>query len=507
MRLRVYLCRIASLLIAVVFAASALQAQQATLSGRIFDSSGLAISGARLAVINPENRSGRFTRSNDSGLYSLTDLPSGTYEVDVEAAGFDAQRRTGIPLVVAQQAQIDFTLYVGKAAQTVTVNSGGDLLQIAGASVSTVVGRQLTDNIPLNGRSFQNLITLAPGVNLSNAQNSNGQFVVNGLRASANSFSVDGVNAVSTVTGYQSAGGNNAGYNVAGGTNSMVSVDALQEFRILTSAYAPEYGRTPGAQVLLVTRSGTNAFHGSAFDYFRNDKLDAADWFVNQAGQSKPPLRSNDFGGVLGGPVVRNKTFFLVSWEAQRLVEPHFAVTTVPSLSARQSAPEAAQPFIDAFPIPNGPDLGNDRARFSSGYSNPLSTISTLGKLDQIFTANLRGFATFTWAPSGKTSRSNSGSASLADSVVTEVTQRSLSAGLTYIFNSVATTDLRLNVSNSTNQSRFTMDTFGGAVVPSNLLLLPGTSPAENYSFVNLGDPGGDSSSARQHRQLWRSGR
>ena len=183
----------------------------------------------------------------------------------------------------------------------------------------------------------------------------------------------------------------------------MVSVDALQEFRILTSSYAPEYGRTPGAQVPLVTRSGTNAPHGTAFDYFRNDKLDAADWFVNQAGQSKPPLRSNDFGGVLGGPVVRDKTFFFVSSEAQRLVEPHFTVTTVPSLTARQSAPAAAQPFIDAFPLPNGPDLGNDRAQFSSGYSNPLSTNSTLAKLDQIFTASLRGFATFTWAPSGKT--------------------------------------------------------------------------------------------------------
>ena len=455
-------------------AGTALWAQQGDLLGRVFDSGLLAIPGATVTATNQENRSRRFARSNDSGLYSLSDLAPGTYQVDVEAAGFDMQQRTGVLLEVAQQAQIHFTLYVGKATQAVTVNGGGDLLQTADASVSTVVDRQLTDNVPLNGRSFQNLITLSPGVNLSNAQNSSGQFVVNGLRATANSFSVDGVNAVSTVTGYQSARGNNASYNAAGGTNSMVSVDALQEFRILTSSYAPEYGRTPGAQVLLVTRSGTNAFH-TAFDYFRNDKLDAADWFVNQAGQSKPPLRSNDFGGVLGGPVVRNKTFFLVSWESQRIIEPHFTVTTVPSLAARQAAPVAAQPFLDAFPLPNGPDLGNDQAQFSSGYSNPLSTNSALVKLDQTFTAKLRGFGTFTWAPSGKTSRSNSGSASLDDSLVTQLRTRSLTAGLTYTFNAVATTDLRVNVSDSVNASRFTMDTFGGAVVPANALLRLGS--------------------------------
>jgi len=506
MRFRARFCRTAAILTVIVCAASPLWAQQASLSGRISDSSLLAIPGATVTATNHENPLKRSTRSNDSGLYSLSDLPPGTYEVVAEAAGFGAQQRTDVRLEVAQQAQIDFTLSVGKAAQAVTVNGGGELLQTAGASVSTVVDRQLTDNMPLNGRSFQNLITLSPGVNLSNAQNSSGQFVVNGLRATANSFSVDGVNAVSTVTGYQSAGGNNAGYNAAGGTNSMVSVDALQEFRILTSSYAPEYGRTPGAQVLLITRSGTNAFHGTAFDYFRNDKLDAADWFVNQAGQSKPPLRSNDFGSVLGGPVVRNKTFFFVSWEAQRLVEPHFAVTTVPSLAARQAAPAAAQPFIEAFPLPNGPDLGNDQAQFSSGYSDPLSTNSTLLKLDQTFTPRLRGFTTFTWAPSEKTSRSNSGSASLADSFVTEVREKSLTAGLTYIFNAATTTDLRINLSDNTNASRFTMDTFGGAVVPANALLPSGISPTQNYSFVSLGDSAGDlfggNTGALEQRQI-----
>jgi Carboxypeptidase regulatory-like domain/TonB dependent receptor/TonB-dependent Receptor Plug Domain len=498
------LYRVADLIGIAIGAGSILMAQQATLSGRISDGSHLVISGATVTLTSQETHLTRATQSNDSGLYSLSGLPSGVYDVSTQATGFDSQDRKGVPLEVAQQAQMDFTLEVGKTSQSVTVGSGPDLLKTSDASVSTLVDRQLTDNMPLNGRSFQNLVTLAPGVNLANAQNSSGQFVVSGLRATANSFSIDGVNAVSTVTGYQSAGGNNAGYNVAGGTNSMVSVDALREFRVLTSSYAAEYGRNPGAHVLLITRSGTNSFHGALFDYFRNDKLDAADWFVDQAGQSKPRLRSNDFGGVFGGPIVfsrmpmpinktpKNKTFFFVSFEGQRLLQPQFVVTAVPSVLARQSAPAVAQPFLDAFPVPNGPQLGNNQAQFSGGYSNPLSTDSTLIKVDRIFSARLIAFGTFSYAQSGKTSRSNSGSASPADSEVVHLSERSLTAGLTYIFNTALTTDFRINFGDNTNTSQFTMDTFGGAVVPANNLLLPGTSPAGNYSFVTLGDSGGD---------------
>jgi hypothetical protein len=208
----------------------------------------------------------------------------------------------------------------------------------------------------------------------------------------------------------------------------------------------------------------------------------------------------------LGGPIIHDKTFFFVSYEGQRLTQPQFAVTIVPSLAARQRAPEVAQPFLNAFPVPNGPELGNNRAQFSSGYSNPLSTDSTLIKVDQNFGSRLRAFSTFTDAPSGKTSRSNSGSASLADSNTAQLRQKSLTAGITYIVNAVLTTDVRINFSDNISKSRFTMDSFGGAVVPANDLLLPGTSPTTNYSFVSLGDPGGDlfggSIGASEQRQI-----
>ena len=491
MRPRATLVRIALSMTLVTNAGLALFGQQANLSGRVVDGSQLAVSGAAVAITSEATDLKRSTTSNDSGLYTLPSLPPGKYDITVTASGFESLERKGLLLEVAQQSQIDFTLQVGKMSEIVNVSGGSDLLQTSDASVGTVVDRELTDNMPLNGRSFQSLVTLAPGVDLSNSQNSNGQFVVDGLRASANSFTVDGVSAVSTVTGYQSAGGNTASYNAAGGTNSMVSVDALQEFRVLTSSYAPEYGRTPGAQVLLAIRSGTNAFHGSLFDYFRNDKLDAADWFVDQAGSTKPPLRSNDFGGVLGGPIVHDKTFFFFSYEGQRLVQPQFAVTPVPSEAVRQSAPAAVQPFLNAFPVPNGPGLGNDQAQFSGGYSNPLSTDSTLIKIDQNFTPKLRAFGSFTYAPSGDTNRSLSGLASLADSEVSALSTKSLTAGLTYLVNPTLSTEFRLNFGETTNVSTFTMDSFGGATVPANDLLLPGTSPAGDYSFVSLGFSGG----------------
>src|SRR5947208_9023548 len=186
---------------------------------------------------------------------------------------------------------------------------------------------------------------------------------------------VDGVSAnfgMSAAAGglAQSAAGSVAGLSVLGGTNTLVPVDAMQEFRIQTSTYAPEFGRSPGAQISILTRSGTNQFHGTLFDYFRNDVLDANDWFGNEKNLRKPSERQNDFGGVLGGPTVRDRTFFFFTYEGLRLRLPQTGITTVPDLAARQSAPAAIQPFLNAFPIPNGAALGNGQAPFNATFSD-----------------------------------------------------------------------------------------------------------------------------------------
>src|SRR4029077_14594089 len=192
------------------------------------------------------------------------------------------------------------------SSESITVEAGAPLVNTESAAVSTVIDRTFVEDLPLNGRSFQTLIMLTPGVVVTaTAFDDQGQFSVNGQRADANYFTVDGVSANFGVTGYpvlvQSAGGALPALGVSGGTNSLVSVDAVQEFRIQTSSFAPEFGRTPGGQISIVTRSGTNAFHGTLFEYLRNDALDANDWFANSRGLKKPALRQNDFGGVLSG--------------------------------------------------------------------------------------------------------------------------------------------------------------------------------------------------------------
>src|SRR5262249_50438118 len=212
---------------------------------------------------------------------------------------------------------------------------GTPLVNTESATVSTVVDRTAVENLPLNGRSFQTLIMLTPGVVVTTTNLADqGQFSVNGQRADANYFSVDGVSANFGVTGFfplgQTAGGALPALSPSGGTNSLVSVDAMQEFRVQTSSFAPEFGRTPGGQISIATRSGTNAFHGTLFEYFRNGALDASDWFVNFNHLKKPQEHQNDFGGVFGAPVFKDKTFFFFSYEGLRLPQPFPQQSVVP---------------------------------------------------------------------------------------------------------------------------------------------------------------------------------
>src|SRR5262249_23928543 len=267
--------------------------------------------------------------------------------------GFAPAQVTGVVLNVNDQKIITVYLKVGKITQTVEIVDASKLIEES-PTVSTVIDAQFVHNAPLNGRSFQGLIGLAPGVVLTKASaTEQGQFSVNGQRASSNYFTVDGVSAnvavVASIIPGQSGAGSLPGLSASGGTNNLVSVDALEEFKIQTSTFAPEFGRTPGAQVSIVTRAGTNSFHGSVFDYFRNDVLDATDWFVNASPLlSKPPMRQNDFGGVLGGPIplphfgeggpsfyrAKDRAFFFFSYEGLRLSQPLVGTTDVPSLTA-----------------------------------------------------------------------------------------------------------------------------------------------------------------------------
>ena len=285
------------------------------------------------------------------------------------------------------------------------MEAGAPLVNNQSGTVSTVIDRAFIESLPLNGRSVQTLILLAPGVvATATAFNDQGQFSVNGQRADANYFTVDGVSANFGVTGYfpmmQTASGALPALSASGGTNSLVSVDAMQEFRIQTSSFAPEFGRTPGGQISIATRSGTNAFHGSLFEYFRNEALDAKDWFVNFRGSAKPELRQHDFGGVAGGPIRTDRTFFFGSYEGLRLRQPSSLQTVVPDAASRQQAPPSIRPYLDAYPLPNGPLRGPGLAEFQASFSNPSSLDAYGIRLDHTVNARLNVFGRYNYSPS-----------------------------------------------------------------------------------------------------------
>ena len=254
---------------------------------------------------------------NQQGEYSVPALLPGPYNITVEANGFKTVHQNGVVVEVDQRARLDFALTIGSNAESITVQGSAPLLNTSDASVSTVIDNRFVENLPLNGRSFSSLIDLTPGVVLTPSNfYEQGQFSVNGQRPDANYFLVDGVSANLGSAGSgdllgQSGAGQLPATSAFGGTSNLVSLDALEEFRIQTSTFAPEYGRTPGAQISVVTKSGTNTFHGTAFEYFRNDKLDANDWFANANGLARPELRQNDFGGVLGGPIIKRQAVLL----------------------------------------------------------------------------------------------------------------------------------------------------------------------------------------------------
>jgi hypothetical protein len=373
---------------------------------------------------------------------------------------------------------------------SITVVADEAKVNTESATVSTVVDRKLAEELPMNGRSFQTLIDLTPGVVLTQSNFSDsGQFSVNGQRAASNYWMVDGVSANIGV-GSSQAGNGFAGalgsFSAQGGTNSLVSVDALQEFRIQTSTYAPEFGRTPGGQISIVTRSGTNQFHGTAFDYLRNDALDANYWFngfINNPPLPKAKERQNDFGGTFSGPILKGKTFFFFSYEGLRLRLPQTALTTVPDLLARQNALPALQPYLNSFPLdPSQPDLGNGIAQFNRSYSNPSTLDAYSLRIDHKLKQKLALFARYDYSPSEIVDRGITLSAPLSSFETIRVTTQTATMGATWLASPSIANDFRLNYSRVNSSSKASLDSFGGAV-PLASLPFPGGFTSQNAGF------------------------
>jgi len=517
LRLFLVLGRSCFLLLLVSLAANSALAQleTATVSGQVVDPSGLSITGALVKLVDIDRDTATGTRTSPSGLYTFPSVRPGRYRMEVTAAGFKVVDVTDLIVNVQDHIEQNFRLQVGSVAESVTVTAGAPLVNTTDATVSTVVDRQFAENLPLNGRSFQTLIQLTPGVVLTaSSYASDGQFSVNGQRADSNYWTVDGVNAnigmSSSVSSPDTLSGSLGGFSAQGGTNSLVSVDAMQEFRIQTSTFAPEFGRTPGGQISIVTRSGTNQWHGTVFDYFRNDVLDANNWFADNQNLPKPEERQNDFGGTLGGPIVKDRTFFFFSYEGLRLRLPQTALSIVPALSARESpnAIPTMQRFLNAYPLPNGPEIldqnGNPTgtAPFNKTYSNSSTLDAASLRLDHRLNAKVSLFGRYNYAPSELVARGELGAA-LSNLNALRIETQTATLGATWAASPILANDFRTNYSQVSSGQRTSLDNFGGAA-PYDSSVVPLPSPYTiqnseigfyignmgNYPFLDTG--GGD---------------
>jgi hypothetical protein len=472
------------------------QSTNASLTGRVTDPSKALIADAKISAINGGTNFGYETTTNNSGEYYFTNLPPGRYQLEIEKIGFKKLIKPDVTLHVQDALEIDFEMTIGSVSESITVESGAPLVNTESGTVSTVIDQTFVGDMPLNGRSFQTLIMLTPGVVVTaTAFDDQGQFSVNGQRADANYFSVDGVSANFGVTSYpplvQAAGGALPALSAQGGTNSLVSVEAMQEFRVQTSSFAPEFGRMPGGQISILTRSGTNNFHGTLFEYFRNDVLDANDWFSDANHLLKPEERQNDFGGVFGGPILKGKTFFFFSYEGLRLRQPATQETVVPDAASRQRAPAAIQPYLNAYPVPNGRELGQGLAQFNGSYSDPSSLDAYSIRVDQLINSKVSLFGRYNYSPSYLNQRpSNQGfEPNLSTTELYSSSVQTITLGSTEILTPRIVNEVRANYSNDRFGTELSMDSFGGAVpIPNSALFPPGFSPANGlFSMEVLG--------------------
>jgi hypothetical protein len=481
---------IAVIFLTVCMSTTHAQSPNGTISGTILDPVGKVIAGAEITVVNDATRVQNYTKTNNDGIYVLPNLPPGSYRLQVAKPGFKTLIKPDITLNVQDALAINFTLPIGAISEVLTVHGGAPLINTENASVSTVIDRNFVGSLPLNGRSFNTLLQLTPGVVIAptNAY-APGQFSIAGQRTDGNNFTVDGVSAnfgvvPATVVGQSGTGGAQA-FSSFGGTSSLVSVDDLQEFRIETSSFSPEFGRSPGGQVILTTRSGTNDFHGGIFEYFRNTAMDANDWFANQADQPRAAEHHNDFGGFLGGPIHQNQTFFFLSYEGARLDLPQTTAIEVPSAYARATASAQLIPYLNAYPQPANqtPTPGVYTSPFTGNYSNPGSLDAGSVRVDHTFNERFSIFGRYNNAPSQILQRSGG----LSEVGTTTVNTQTVTAGINMIFNDRLSDTLRGNFSTQTANLIYSLDSFGGAV-PLNPVLLTGSLPSGSYGLFLPGD-------------------
>ncbi len=425
--------RLAAVLAVLSLALPSLHAQDsASISGSVIDASGASLDAAGVTVKNLENGAVRNGITDRSGHYSFPSLPVGRYSVAAEKTGFQTATKTGISLVLGQQAEANLSLVVGELTQVITVEAAEPVVSLSTSQTSGLVTEREVKDLPLNGRSYDELMTLNPGV--VNYSSQRGGSIGTSNSALGNMFSVSGrrpQESLFLLNGIEYTSASEINLTPGGASGQLLGVDAVREFNVVSDVYGAEYGKRPGGQVTILTTSGTNQIHGSLYEFLRNSALDARN-FYDQANVA--PFERNEFGGALGGPIQKDKTFIFGNYEGFQQRLGLSDVTLVPDNNARNGyLPNASgklvyvgigqgvAPLLNLWPVQNGPGLGGGIA---IAYSNPPQHIhENFGttRVDHVFSAKDQLSGVYTIDDSSDTTPSANPLTGIAESEIAQV--------------------------------------------------------------------------------------
>lgn len=450
-----------------------------TLYGRVADTSEGGIPDAAISVVNEDSGARRIAQAEPDGAYSVSSLQPGVYTVTVRKEGFRSAIRFGVRLDPAAATRADFNLPVGSMLESITVHGTAPMLERNDASTGAQFQHEEIDRIPLNGGGLLSLMDMVPGTNLTPATRGEaGQFTTNGQRPNTNYFMVDGVSANNGISAgglpAQSTGGTLPALSAFGSMDSLISLEAVDEVRTQTSTTVAEFGRLPGASVALNSQAGGNEFHGSTAYRLRHEISSANDWFANQAGLERLPLRQNAVTQTFGGPLKHNRTFFFLSYEHMSLLQPSVWTQPVPSVDVRATFADWAQTALNLFPVPNGAAFNKNEGAWTGHIDQPASLNTGGARIDQVVTPRVTLFGRYNDSPSTN---------QFGNVVFNRLDLRaqSLTLGINLRPTSNLTIDVRANESQSTAHSVWLQS--GGATAPECGL------QALTTEFLNVTEP------------------
>jgi hypothetical protein len=479
------------------------QSPDASVTGQVIDSSKAIIVDAHVLAVNVSTNISHEAITNGAGEYYFPNLLPGTYRMKAEKTGFQAVIKPDVVLHVQDAVEVNFQLANGSASESITVDGGEPLVQLASSDLRAVVDAKTTRGLPLNGRSWTDLAILQPGVAAVETQASyaaaadrgnrgfGSQVSISGGRVRQNSYRIDGV----SVNDYSNGGPG----SVLGGT---LGIDAIEEFSVLTANTPAEYGRTSAGVISAITRSGTNNLHGSAYEFFRNSALDARNYFD---GASVPPFKRNQFGASIGGPLWKDHTFFFVDYEGNRQSTGITNTVTVPSALARAghlssgdvSVDPSAQKYLTFWPLPNGSLLaGGDTGLYMFTGQQVVNENFVTGRLDHRLTGRDSLFGTFTFDDTPYSAPDTLNAVLLGN----RTTRKTVALQETHVFSASLLNSLRFGLNREGVEANLTAGVINPAAADLSLGAIPG-EPAAHVSVGGLTDFMGGAEDAT--RFLW----